>query len=390
MAALKRRIFDFLNPIFEPTRYHANATLRGFYFTSGTQEGTPIDQLIGALARSFGAEEVAGACLFGQGQELLPHRPDPQGDHRRGGLGLDRSAGGAARADPQGGGLSPASSRSPPPRSTAWWISYSHNRDLIAQTDNAIEAYRAAAGPLATRNDHLRPRLRTRSSRCCTGCATCRPAMRAAERRCRSPRTFGLSQRERLQSSSENAYRIALERMFRPRLMFRLEELLEANRNDAGFRLRGAEGLPDARRPAAGRPRTRSAWMRRDWADNLYPGAGNAGGRKALEEHLVAMLDLEAGNEPLFTLHGPLIEETQKTLARLSVAQRAYELLKSQARSAALPDWVAGAQRRPGLRARVRARSATRTSKAYACPASSPMRASSAASSNGSATSPNR
>src|SRR4051794_1674271 len=61
MAALKRPIFNFLNSIFEPTRYHANATLRGFYFTSGTQEGTPIDQVIGALARSFGAEEVSGA-----------------------------------------------------------------------------------------------------------------------------------------------------------------------------------------------------------------------------------------------------------------------------------------------------------------------------------------
>src|SRR5262249_20405401 len=58
MAALKRPIFDFLNQIFEPTRYHANATLRGFYFTSGTQHGTPIDRLIGALAKSFGAEQV--------------------------------------------------------------------------------------------------------------------------------------------------------------------------------------------------------------------------------------------------------------------------------------------------------------------------------------------
>ena len=88
---------DFLNRIFEPTRYHANATLRGFYFTSGTQEGTPIDQLIGALARSFGAEEVVAPRLFGPGQELLPHRPDHEGDLRRGRLGLDRPARGAAR-----------------------------------------------------------------------------------------------------------------------------------------------------------------------------------------------------------------------------------------------------------------------------------------------------
>ena len=41
------------------------------------------------------------------------------------------------------------------------------------------------------------------------------------------------------------------------------------------------------------------------------------------------MLDLETG-EPLIELDGRLIEESQKTLARLSVAQRAYELLKSQ------------------------------------------------------------
>ena len=151
---------------------------------------------------------------------------------------------------------------------------------------------------------------------------------------------FGLSQYERIQSSSENAYRIALERMFRPRLMFRLEELLEANRNVPGFLY---EALKVYLMLGGQQPVDRELvlqWMRRDWADTLYPGAGNAGGRKALEEHLVAMLDLEAGNEPLFTLHGPLIEETQKTLARLSVAQRAYELLKSQARSAALPDWV--------------------------------------------------
>ena len=70
MARLKQPLFDFLNQIFEPTRYHANATLRGFYFTSGTQEGTPIDQLIGALAKSFGAEEVAPAAYSGHGQEL--------------------------------------------------------------------------------------------------------------------------------------------------------------------------------------------------------------------------------------------------------------------------------------------------------------------------------
>ena len=53
-------------------------------------------------------------------------------------------------------------------------------------------------------------------------------------------------------------------------------------------------------------------------------------GRRLLEEHLAAMFDLETEQPPLVELDGRLIEEAQKTLARLSVAQRAYEFLKSR------------------------------------------------------------
>ena len=71
VAGLKRQIFDFLNQIFEPTRYHANATLRGFYLTSGTQHGTPIDRLIGALAKSFGAEQIGAQAYSGRGKSFF-------------------------------------------------------------------------------------------------------------------------------------------------------------------------------------------------------------------------------------------------------------------------------------------------------------------------------
>jgi type VI secretion system protein ImpL len=90
------------------------------------------------------------------------------------------------------------------------------------------------------------------------------------------------------------------------------------------------------------------SWMQRDWADNLYPGASNAEGRKLLEEHLAAMFDLETGS-PLIELNGRLIEDSQKTLARLSVAQRAYELLKSRSRAAGMVDWVAARKGGPDI-----------------------------------------
>ena len=76
MARLKRRSPISSTTIFEPTRYQSNATLRGFYFTSGTQEGTPIDQLIGALARSFGAQRSRRATYSGTGKSFFLHRSD--------------------------------------------------------------------------------------------------------------------------------------------------------------------------------------------------------------------------------------------------------------------------------------------------------------------------
>jgi len=65
-AALRPRVTEFLNRIFEPTRYQANANLRGFYLSSGTQEGTPIDRLTGALSRTFGLDPRRPAAVMQQ------------------------------------------------------------------------------------------------------------------------------------------------------------------------------------------------------------------------------------------------------------------------------------------------------------------------------------
>ncbi len=79
---------------------------------------------------------------------------------------------------------------------------------------------------------------------------------------------FGLSQRERLQSSTENEYRIALERMFRSRLIFRLEEQLEAQIANPGFVYEALKVyLMLGGRQPADRELIKS-WMRRDWAEN--------------------------------------------------------------------------------------------------------------------------
>jgi len=57
---------DFLTDVFRPTRYEAQPLLRGVYFTSGTQEGTPFDRLLGAMGRSFSLAASQQPAMSGQ------------------------------------------------------------------------------------------------------------------------------------------------------------------------------------------------------------------------------------------------------------------------------------------------------------------------------------
>ena len=338
MARLKPQIHNFLNQIFEPTRYHVNASLRGFYFTSGTQQGTPIDQLIGSLARTFGAEEVSAGAYHGSGKSffltnLITKVIIGEADWVSTDRGAVRRALIIKTAVLSLIGLCAIG------LSIAWLTSYKKNSDLIEQTVKLDGEYASAGAPLIKQTiiaDHdldkvlpLLHRLRNAPA----GYATRNAEVPLSER-------YGLSQHPRLLSASDAAYHTALERMFRPRMLYRLEEQLGARISEPAFvyealkvyLMLGGQHPPD-------RGLIKS-WMQRDWADNLYPGATNAEGRRLLEDHLTAMFDLETEQPPLVELDGRLIREAQNSLARLSVAQRAYELLKSEARAATTGDWL--------------------------------------------------
>jgi type VI secretion system protein ImpL len=53
MASLRDSLAQFVTEVFGSTRFDKQVLLRGVYFTSGTQEGTPIDRLLGAIGRRF-------------------------------------------------------------------------------------------------------------------------------------------------------------------------------------------------------------------------------------------------------------------------------------------------------------------------------------------------
>lgn len=51
-------VADVLEQVFTGSRFAQTPWVRGVYFTSGTQEGSPIDRVMGSMARSFGLERA--------------------------------------------------------------------------------------------------------------------------------------------------------------------------------------------------------------------------------------------------------------------------------------------------------------------------------------------
>jgi type VI secretion system protein ImpL len=68
MELLKPAMMSFLYDTFAVSRFEAAALLRGVYFTSGTQEGTPIDQMLGRLAEAYGFDRQNQPVFSGRGK----------------------------------------------------------------------------------------------------------------------------------------------------------------------------------------------------------------------------------------------------------------------------------------------------------------------------------
>ncbi len=70
-ASLRAQVGGFLADAFRPSRFEMQPMLRGVYYTSGTQEGTPIDRLLGVMARNFGLSTGHRLPFSGKGKTFF-------------------------------------------------------------------------------------------------------------------------------------------------------------------------------------------------------------------------------------------------------------------------------------------------------------------------------
>ncbi len=74
MAVLRPVLDDLLKRVFTSSGFDRPVLLRGVYFTSGTQEGTPIDRMLGAIARTFGVTSAVAPPAAGRGKAFFIER----------------------------------------------------------------------------------------------------------------------------------------------------------------------------------------------------------------------------------------------------------------------------------------------------------------------------
>jgi len=348
LGAIRKPMTDFLNRIFEPSRFQSSTTLRGFYFTSGTQEGTPFDAVVGALQRSFGVDNTSAASFAGPGKSYFLHDFLTKLVFAEAGWVSTNVA---------------AVRRNLVARATSfalltlvtlgvlalWWGSYTRNTQLIAETRAGVEGYAAAAAPLIQQASVSDPDVRPVYE-----LIDALPNLPAgyAHRKESSPlaATYGLDQRPRVQDASLTIYQNALERLMRPRLILSLEQQIQKNIGDPTYVYEALKVylMLGGKAPNVDKELVVN-WFTRDWEERLFPGAPYAAGRALLRDHLAAMLDLDQGAPTRISLNGPLVEQAQATLARMRVAERAYTLLKAASHNEPIEDWNASQRGGPDM-----------------------------------------
>jgi type VI secretion system protein ImpL len=334
MASLQGPLTEFVNEAFGASRLDAAPLLRGVYFTSGTQEGTPVDRLTATMARSFGIDQVRAPSLVPEkgrsyflsrllkdlilGESMLVSR-DPSAIRRK----VLLRAGAAALA------LIVAIAGT-----GALLQTRSANLEAVSRANTALAAYRAAAQalPLDPVRDSDLPSilpLLDQARALPYGAGGFVPAAQWFP---------GLSQTGKLEAASQIVYRNALNNILLPRLIVRLESQMRQNFNKPTFLYEATRVYLELGSLGPLDRNLIKQWMHFDWQANFRgPAADDT--RTRLETHLAALLD---DRLPKVPLDGALVEDAQRTFSRISLADRVYSAIRRSPQAAALPPWRPG------------------------------------------------
>jgi type VI secretion system protein ImpL len=226
IASLRDVATSFLTEAFRPSRLEARPLLRGVYFTSGTQDGMPIDRLLSTMAAEFGLPRQAVTAFSGRGRSFFLSRLIKEVVFGEAALvGHDKKV--ERRAKIFSYGTYAACATVLLLLGAAWLASYIGNAELIQRVHAGAATYAEQAADVAKRGASD------------TDLAAALPPLNSLrhirvgyeEKDADIPLglTFGLYQGTKLTSASTDAYGRALNGILLPRMILRCEAELAAN-----------------------------------------------------------------------------------------------------------------------------------------------------------------
>lgn len=338
-SGLRPVLGELVDTVFTESKFGGLPILRGVYFTSGTQEGAPLDRVLGALsqafklkersayasggtAKSYFLENLLGKVIFSEAH--LAGR-DFKAEKR---THLLRLAGYAGVALALIGST------------LAWSLSYRNNVIYLGEVaDNAKSLKKDLPKTGETLNDDvisLLPILdRAQSLASTSKVKVHEPPM---------PYTFGLYQGEKLSSIVDGNYERMLEDSLLPRVSQRIENLLrDAPVDNLELSYEALKAYLMLHDPEHYDGASLTAFVMLDYEHSLSRDVSNEQ-RESLETHLNNLFNSGHAVTSSVPMDEALVAQTRQRLAQYSLAQRAYSRLKRKLGGTQLPEFtVAGA-----------------------------------------------
>jgi len=332
VASVRQVARDFLSEVFLDNKFEQRHLLRGVYFASGTQEGTPIDRLMMGMARTFGIGRQAIGSGKGTARSYFLTRLFDQVIFKEAGLvsaddKVERRYRWTRRA------AIAASVVIAGAAGTVWVRSYLGNEAMMAQAAQGLSDYQAASALIPSNPIGDSDIVSTLPALNILRTLPANPL--AGEPADAGSLGWGLYQGGSMGSSAAQAYRAGLNQHLLPRLLLRLENQMQSTMNQPELLYEALKVYLMLGQQGPLNIDLVREWMNLDWTVS-FPGPANDQVRAELTQHLEAM-----PSQPMqsVALNGPLVEQAQKVLTELPMAQRIYNGIVNSAKALALPEW---------------------------------------------------
>jgi len=317
----------YLEEIFSPSHFEQPVLLRGVYFTSATQEGSPIDRILGSLVRTFNLAREALPSFSGKGGAFFVNDLLRKVVFAEAGL-----AGTDWRLEQKMRWVRGVSVAAMVVGSVVvlglWTLSAVNNRSHAHQTLQQAKGLQRVVAGLDEHSDLQAWLTVLNQAR----------ALVVTSGEESWTRDFGLAQGDKMEEASKVVYHRLLLRGLLPSVLAAMEDGVRDFMGEPRGLYRALRAYLMLETPEHYDAGAVKEWMSEYWEKTLFPSL-RAEDQHALMAHLAALLASRPAPLPR-ALDAALIEEARASLASRPLALQVYDSLKTAFPADKIPPFV--------------------------------------------------